>query len=1839
MGRFVGLLFALMFAAGLWAPGPADAQSDSQTRRVILHQEVDYHGFDYEVLRNIGLESCQAACLDDPNCRAFTHNTQARVCFLKSQTSELMSFAGAVAGQVVEAEPEPEPEPGPALAVPAAPAFLPSHLADEAERFRHEVIAGRSREAADPVMLSSAAAQAFNSGDRRAAADLYRQAIARNADDPETWMSLTRALLGTRPPNRDYDRDYDLEREATSAALNAYLLTRNAETRAQALALLASALDRRSHFRPALEAYKASLELAESEPVRQAYTSLDAERGFRVIDNSVESDSQAPRICIQFSEPLVASRMDYGHFVTLDGRSPAGIEVEDQQLCVAGVAHGERYRVALRPGLPAAIGEVLKRPVTLDLYVRDRPATVRFTGDNFVLPRGGASGLPLVTVNTTEVELELYRVGERGLARLIADSTFLRQLGGYEVERLTEDLGESLWSGSLEVESPPDQEMANREVVTRIPLDEALPETSAGIYVFVATAKGARADDWQPKATQWFLVSDIGLTTMTGEDGLHVFARSLATAAPLAGVELQLIARSNEVLATATTDDTGTARFEPGRARGTGALAPALVVAESADDFVFLDFTRASFDLSDRGVEGRPAAQALDLFLYTDRGIYRAGETVHVAGLLRDDGAHAVTGMPLTMVLERPDGVEHQRIVSDDKGLGGHWLAVALQDNAMRGTWRVRAYVDPDAAPIAEQRFLVEDFVPDRIEFELAAEVDELAVAEPATFSVEGRFLYGAAASGLTLEGEVTVARARRLAGWPGFEFGLADETAPPLRQPLASLPVTDEAGRATFDVVVQEVPEGTGPAEATVSLRMREAGGRAVERALTLPVRAESALIGVKPLFEGGEIGQGAEARFEVIAVAPDGSREAMGDVDWSLVKLERNYQWYRSNDRWNYEPVTFARKVAGGPVDIQTDSAAIVAARVDWGRYRLDVESSDPMGPATSVEFTAGWHVEARSTETPDGLEIALDQESYAPGDTARLSISPRFAGRALVAVGAERLLHSFAAEVPEGGAVLDIPVGEDWGAGAYVTVSLFRPGEGPETRLPQRAIGVKWLKVDPGERQLDVSLDLPEKVRPGETLTIPVSVTGLAPGETGRIMLAAVDVGILNITRYQPPEPEAWFFGQRRLGLEIRDFYGRLIDGAQGAPGRIRSGGDAGGLAMQASPPTEPLLALFSGVIETDEAGNAEVSFDIPQFAGTARVMAVAWTGEGVGHATGDVVVRDPVVVTASLPRFLAPGDEAVLRLDIDDAEGAGGDYQLTIEASGELASSLPSGGRAVTLEPGRRTAIAIPVAGELVGTGSFTVRLAAAEGGAEYEKVLTVPVRAPVMPVSRRMELALAGSGGAITLDADLLAGFKRDGAVLTGSISRFSGLDVPSLLLALDRFPYGCAEQTTSKALPLLYLSELSGSSGIAADPQLREKIQGAIDRVLFYQSPAGSFGLWSPGQGDLWLDAYVTDFLTRARELDYEVPDVALGQALDNLDNTLAYETDVARRGSEIAYALYVLARSRRASIGDLRYYADTRLAEFASPMAKAQIAAALGLYGESARAETAFDAAFAALAAAPPTVRDDYGSQLRDGAATLALAAEARPAPGFLPDLLRLVSSSRIAQRATSTQENAWLLLAARALRSSAGDIALEVNGAPHAGNLAIDSDAEALERQPVEIVNRSDGEVQAVITVTGVPVAPLPAGGEGFAIERSYFTLDGMPVDIATAGQNERFVVVIRVTEQNEWPSRILVTDLLPAGLEIDNPRLVSSADLAGFDWLPDTIDVAHTEFRDDRFVAALNRTGSDERSFSLAYVVRAVSPGRYAHPAAFVEDMYRPHLEARTAAGIIEITGPRP
>ncbi|RVD47708.1 hypothetical protein EN750_37050, partial [Mesorhizobium sp. M7A.F.Ca.ET.027.03.2.1] len=265
-------------------------------------------------------------------------------------------------------------------------------------------------------------------------------------------------------------------------------------------------------------------------------------------------------------------------------------------------------------------------PVVLSIYVQDRAPSARFTGDSFVLPAGARRGIPIVTVNMNAAEMKLYRIGDRSLAQLLSGYQFLHQLDGYDISNISEQMGAPVWQGQLDIAND-----LNKEVTTSFPVDEALPQRKPGVYVLTAQAVNDKSDDYNSMATQWFVVSDIGLSTYTGQDGLNVFARSLGSAKPIAGAELTLVARNNEVLGTATSDADGHAVFNPGLTRGDGGMVPAVLMAKQGDnDFVFLDMGRAGFDLSDRGVTGRAAPGALDVYAWTERGIYRAGEDVHV---------------------------------------------------------------------------------------------------------------------------------------------------------------------------------------------------------------------------------------------------------------------------------------------------------------------------------------------------------------------------------------------------------------------------------------------------------------------------------------------------------------------------------------------------------------------------------------------------------------------------------------------------------------------------------------------------------------------------------------------------------------------------------------------------------------------------------------------------------------------------------------------------------------------------------------------------------------------------------------------------------------------------------------------------------------------------------------------------------------------------------------------------------------------------------------------------------------------------------------------------------
>ena len=605
--------------------------------------------------------------------------------------------------------------------------------------------------------------------------------------------------------------------------------------------------------------------------------------------------------------------------------------------------------------------------------------------------------------------------------------------------------------------------------------------------------------------------------------------------------------------------------------------------------------------------------------------------------------------------------------------MGGRALPVPLVSSAPTGTWRVRAFTDPKRPPVGEATFMVEDYVPDRLEFELASSAKGISKTSRAEVTVDGRYLYGAPAAKLELEGEVIVKPASERPGFARYQFGLTDEDVETARAPLENLPETDANGKARFPVTLEKQPATTRPLEAQITVRMAEPGGRAVERKLTLPVVPGGPMIGVKPLFSGRSLGEGENASFDVILAAPDGTQIARSGLRYELLKVETKYQWYRRDGSWNFEPVKSTKRVADGQIDVAADAPARISVPVQWGRYRLEVSTSDRNGPVTSIGFDAGWYAEA-SADTPDLLEIALDKPEYVPGESMTVAVTARTAGKVTLNVISDRLITTVTQDVTPGLARMHVAVGNDWGSGAYVVATLRRPLDRQAERMPGRAIGVQWFSVNRKARTLALDLSLPTVIRPNTALRIPVKVGGLGPGEEARIVVAAVDVGILNLTGYKPPAPDDYYLGQRRLTADIRDLYGQLIDGMQGARGQIRTGGD-GAVELQGAPPTQKPLALYSGIVTVKPDGTAEVVFDIPDFAGTARVMAVAWSRDKVGRATGDVTIRDPVVLTATLPRFLLNGDRGTMHIEVDNVEGPAGDYRLEVRSEGIAGNTSP------------------------------------------------------------------------------------------------------------------------------------------------------------------------------------------------------------------------------------------------------------------------------------------------------------------------------------------------------------------------------------------------------------------------------------------------------------------------------------------------------------------------------------------------------------------------------------
>jgi uncharacterized protein YfaS (alpha-2-macroglobulin family) len=1580
--------------------------------------------------------------------------------------------------------------------------------------------------------------------------------------------------------------------------------------------------------------------------------------GMAFVRLRTEMDEAEPRACLEFSQNLSTdASINYADYLVLDPATPIQIDVSGNLLCMGGLPFEPERQLTIREGLPSASGERTEADETFTLTFGDRPAYVGFAGGGVILPRSEADGIAIETVNVSRIEVEVLRVPDRILSQQYIGEGETNSEGGWEYwgfENAGSDVGVQVYEGEIDVDIG---NRRNTAVTTVFALGAALRELRPGAYIVkvrdASPSAGQRGDsenDSRASSYRWIMYTDMALQSFSGADGLDVVVRSLRTARPMGNIQLTLIAQNNDELARARTDSEGRVHFNEALVNGDGPARARYVMAYGAEgDFAALDLQRPSLDLSDRGVDGRRAPGDVDAYLYTERGIYRPGERVRLIGLIRDQVGRAIANRPSTLVVYRPNGTEARRIRMTEAVDGGAIAKnIDVDRRAPRGVWRAELIVDGQEAIAGSVSWSVEDFVPQRLRVQIEASEAVLRAGQTRPINVQADFLYGAPGSGLAVEAEGRLMiDPNPFPDFEGYSWGRADES---FDERFFQLPgtVTDGQGRAQLSLQLPDEPNTTLPLRARMLASVADPGGRVVRESFTVPVRLNNVYLGLSPQFENRRAGAGERVAYDLIAVNGDGRRVAQRGVQWQLVREDWSYDWYLDGGSWRWRRTGRDIPVDGATVDVGANAPLRIARDgLRAGSYRLIVRAN---GTETSQRFGVGWGGPADDDQTPDMVSVVAPTDPTRPGARARVQIRPPYAGEAQIVVATDRVIETRTVRVSSEGTTIDLPVTAEWGSGAYVLVTVMTPRDPVNLPVPRRAVGVAYVPVDMGNRTLTVEAGAGlQNVRPRTRIEVPVRISGAPSGERVRVAIAMVDEGILGITRYESPNPVDYFFGRRALGVDIRDDYGRLLNPNLGAPANARQGGDSIGGEGLTVVPTRT-VAIVSDIVEV-RGGRAMIPVDIPDFNGTLRLMAVAWSESALGQDAEQIIVRDPVVAELILPRFLAPGDEAQGTLNIDNVEGPNGAYTVTV--TGSSTARIQSQPRRFTLNRGQRQTALIPIAGGPLGVGQISLRLEGPQGFAAVERTYDIQSRAPFMPITIT-STAPQNAGESWRPPADALSRFA-PGAQALISYSSLAGIDPAPLLDELYRYPYGCTEQMTSVALPLLYYNILAAEAGRETDPRIRRRVQEALTTLLDRQAPDGSFGLWRAGDGQAspWLGAYVVDFLQRAQAQGYAVPRQPMQQAYAGLRRVarlndfggVNYQFEVYRwpgsndtqelmRSRAAAYALYVLARAGEADIGQVRYFHDARLRDEPSPLARAQIGAALARLGDRARARNAFRMAEQALGYR--NTGDWYQTPLRDLSGVLALAAEAGETE-LVDRLRRRLERDAPEAGRLMTQEQVRLLLAASALLERAGPVNVTLNN-EQLTERRIMVNAQRL-TQGLVFRNAARGPVWRTLQTSGAPLEAPPAMQAGYTIDKRVYRLDGSTADLNNIRQGDRVVVVISGQPEGARNYPTVLVDLLPAGLEIEtllNPEDGGGALWDGrvrngpFAWVGPISYAQVQEARDDRYVSSADLRGS----FRYAYIARAVSPGRYTMPAAQVEDMYRPGVMARTDTGSIRI-----
>ena len=1024
---------------------------------------------------------------------------------------------------------------------------------------------------------------------------------------------------------------------------------------------------------------------------------------------------------------------------------------------------------------------------------------------------------------------------------------------------------------------------------------------------------------------------------------LDVHLASLNQGSALAGVDVSLMDRDGQLLARQKSSPQGLATFE-------GDLNNAHVaIARQGPHYSMVPLTRPALDLSNFDMGQRPQ-RPLELFVYGPRTLYRPGEQVDFSGLLRDGDGQATTATPLSAKIIGPNGTTITTFNWRPQQLGYYHHRWLIPVDAAVGRWQLQIN-GPFAEPMIYD-FQIEEFLPERMTLTyqpatptrspLPEGIQQVVDAQsPITLPLTGAYLYGAPAGGNLVDNQIMISQWRRpLAQYPQFDFGDVSHDDFQQRFDTPQLRL-DADGRATL-TIEPRWQDSRGPMKITTHSSLFDNGGRPVNRRFDTLIWPSASQLGIRSSFGDHNPAANGQVAFDIIHTTLAGQLLAADALEIKLIREDRQYFWVYNDYRgWHYEWTDKEYVESQSDLAIAAGEMGHISLPVAYGRYRFEIRDRQNK-LVSSVRFYAGfdWYTHWQDSQQggdaarPDQVTLAWDKASYQPGDIAKLRIVPPYAGQALILIEGDTPLWQQRMAISAEGQTVEIPVDASWQHhNLYASAVVIRNVDVGQLPGGQRSMGLLHLPLDRQARTLDLSITVPDTIAPLTRLSATIALasdSNQPPPPDTWITLAAVDVGILSLNRYRTPDPAAHFFGQRRYTVDSRDIYQALITQNDGPLAQLRFGGDADVGSSAVAPLTKVnILSLFHQPVRLDEAGKAVIEMDIPEFNGRVRLMALAFADNAFGSSDTELTIAAPVISEPLLPRFLARGDQSTLTLDLHNRSGQS--QQLTVGLILGEAIRLRDPAQAsqhVALADDEKVTLHYDIEGRELGIADIAINVRG-QGFTPITQQRQLAVRPPYPREHLVFQQRLAKNDSS-HFDQQALSGFLPNSINARLSLSNQAPLQLARQFEALLGYPYGCLEQTTSRAMPLLYATkdnQRRWQTNAISQPKRQQLLDVALQRLAGMQRRNGSFGLWPNDDSEQhWLTAYVGDFLLRASEQGLAVPLSLRDKTLDRLGQYLSHNRRLyGERWSDSpqhyrlayrSYAAWVLSRLKKSPPG-----------------------------------------------------------------------------------------------------------------------------------------------------------------------------------------------------------------------------------------------------------------------------------------------------------------------------------